>query len=105
MVDHPPNLLKYRPMVTISRSFAQACLMVFLVSVTTAAGQALSEEYQAVLTTLGKKGDFKDGVFKVNIPRGDLPVKIGNRPAPTPFGFGGWVALGAGQRGRTGGAF
>jgi protein-tyrosine-phosphatase len=59
----------------------------------TAAAQDLPAEYQAVLTSLNKKGDFKDGVFKVNIPRNDLTVKIGNRTAPTPFGFGGWVAL------------
>ena len=46
-----------------------------------------------MLTALGKTGDFKDGVLKVNIPRSDLKVTIGKRPAPTPFGFGGWVAL------------
>jgi hypothetical protein len=28
-------------------------------------------EHQAVLDTLGKKGDFRDGVLKVNIPRTD----------------------------------
>ncbi|MBW8863191.1 MAG: DUF1259 domain-containing protein, partial [Acidobacteria bacterium] len=50
-------------------------------------------DYQAVLTSLGRAGDFKDGVLKVNIPRGDLKVVIGQRSAPTPFGFGGWVAL------------
>ena len=58
-----------------------------------ARAQDLPADYQAVLTALNKKGDFKDGVFKVNIPRTDLSVKIGSRPAPTPFGFGGWVAL------------
>jgi len=50
-------------------------------------------DYQAVLTALGRGGDFKDGVLKVNIPRSDLKVTIGQRPAPTPFGFGGWVAM------------
>jgi protein-tyrosine-phosphatase len=50
-------------------------------------------DYQAVMSALGKKGDFKDGVLKVNIPRGDLTVTIAGRSAPTPFGFGGWVAL------------
>src|SRR4051812_5812358 len=50
-------------------------------------------DYQAVMTTLGRSGDFKDGVLKVNIPRSDIKVTIGQRPAPTPFGFGGWVAL------------
>jgi hypothetical protein len=56
-------------------------------------------DYQNVLTTLGRTGDFKDGVLKVNIPRGDLKVTIGQRSAPTPFGFGGWVALTKGTDG------
>jgi hypothetical protein len=50
-------------------------------------------DYKGVLTTLGKTGDFKDGVLKVNIPRSDLKMTIDKRSAPTPFGFGGWVAL------------
>ena len=61
--------------------------------------QDMPSEYQAVLTALGKKGDFKDGVLKVNVPRGDLQVTIRQRPAPTPFGFGGWVALTKGSDG------
>jgi len=55
--------------------------------------QAMPSEYQSVLTTLGRSGDFKDNVLKVNIPRSDLHVTIRQRPAPTPFGFGGWVAF------------
>src|SRR5262249_40086475 len=39
------------------------------------------------------------GVIKVNIPRSDLKVTIAGRPAPTPFGFGGWVALTKGTGG------
>ena len=31
-------------------------------------------EYQQVLDFLGKKGDFKANVLKVNIPRSDLRV-------------------------------
>lgn len=50
-------------------------------------------EYNTVLSTLDKRGDFKDGVLKVNIPRNDLRVTIKGRPAPAPFGFGGWIAL------------
>jgi len=46
-----------------------------------------------VLTALGRAGDFKDAVLKVNIPRSDLKVAIAQQPAPTPFGFGGWVAM------------
>jgi hypothetical protein len=52
-----------------------------------------------VLTSLGRTGDFKDGVLKVNIPRSDLKVTIGQRSAPTPFGFGGWVAFTKGADG------
>jgi len=57
------------------------------------------KEYDAVLSTLGKTGDYKDGVLKVNIPRGDLAVTIRGRSVPTPLGFGGWVALAKGDGG------
>jgi hypothetical protein len=61
--------------------------------------QEMPAEYNAVLTALGKKGDFKEGVLKVNIPRTDLRVTIRQRPAPAPFGFGGWLALTKGEGG------
>jgi hypothetical protein len=56
-------------------------------------------EYKAVLSALGKSGDFKEQVLKVNIPRSDLRVSIAGRPAPTPFGFGGWIAFTKGTDG------
>ena len=56
-------------------------------------------EYRAVLSDLGKTGDFKDAVLRVNIPRSDLKVTIAGRSAPTPFGFGGWIALTKGGAG------
>jgi len=59
----------------------------------------MPSEYNTVLTGLGKTGDFKDGVLKVNIPRNDVRVTIAQRPAPTPFGFGGWIALTKGSDG------
>ena len=62
-------------------------------------GQEIPAEYQAVLTTLKKNGDFKEAVLKVNIPRTDLTVQVNGRPAPTPFGFGGWIALTKGSGG------
>jgi hypothetical protein len=62
-----------------------------------ASAQDMPADYKAVLSVLGKTGDFKDGVLKVNIPRNDLRVTIGQRPAPTSFGFGGWVAMTRGQ--------
>ena len=57
------------------------------------ARQAMPANYQAVLTTLGRTGDFKDGVLKVNLGRTDLKVSINGRAVPTPLGFGGWIAL------------
>src|SRR6266513_825269 len=58
-----------------------------------ATAQEAPQEYQDVLTTLGKKGDFKNHVLKVNIPRSDLKVSVQGVATPTPFGFGGWVAM------------
>jgi len=38
----------------------------------TASAQEMPAAYKDVLTTLGRPGDFKDNVLKVNIPRNDL---------------------------------
>src|SRR5206468_5629021 len=61
--------------------------------------QEMPADYAGVLKTLGKQGDFKSGVLKVNIPRNDLKVTIDGIQTPTPFGFGGWVALSKGSGG------
>src|SRR5580704_15497562 len=55
--------------------------------------QDIPGDYQEVLKSLGRKGDFKAGVLKVNIPRNDLKMSIQGFSTPTPFGFGGWIAL------------
>ena len=86
-------------MTTVGR-FALAVLAASTLCARPAAAQDVPPDYQAVITTLGKTGDFKDGVLKVNVPRNDIRVTIGGRPAPTPFGFGGWVALTKGEGGR-----
>ena len=62
-------------------------------------GQQMPAEYDQVIKTLGKQGDFKDGVLKVNIPRNDLKVTIDGIATPTPFGFGGWLAMTKGTGG------
>ena len=64
-----------------------------------ARGQDIPAEYKDVLTTLGKQGDFKDNVLKVNIPRNDVKVTVAGVSTPTPFGFGGWVAMTKGDGG------
>ena len=76
-------------------------LIILMVALTggTGYGQDMPAEYKNVLAALGKSGDFKDAVLKVNIPRSDLRVTIGERSAPTPFGFGGWLALTKGEGG------
>ena len=64
-----------------------------------ASAQDMPPDYAAVLKTVGKQGDFKDGVLKVNIPRSDLKVSVDGIATPTPFGFGGWFALTRGSGG------
>jgi hypothetical protein len=64
-----------------------------VVGVRPALAQDVPAPYSDVLTFLGKQGDFKDNVLKVNIPRSDLSVTVAGVPTPTPFGFGGWIAM------------
>src|SRR5206468_267849 len=56
-------------------------------------------DYQQVLSALGKQGDYKANVLKVNIPRNDVTVTVANVKTPTPFGFGGWIAMTKGTGG------
>src|SRR5438045_8527386 len=62
-------------------------------------GQQMPAEYDQAMKTLGKQGDFKDNVLKINIPRNDLKVTIDGIATPTPFGFGGWLAMTTGDGG------
>src|SRR5438477_626550 len=75
------------------------CAALFLSFASVAASQDIPAEYQQVLTALGKQGDYKDNVLKVNIPRNDVSVTVANVKTPTPFGFGGWVAMTKGTGG------
>jgi hypothetical protein len=67
-----------------------ACLAPLALS---AVAQDVPADYQEVLKSLDRKGDFKAGVLKVNIPRNDLKMTIQGFSTPTPFGFGGWIAM------------
>ena len=76
-----------RSLKCVSRS----ALAIVLLASGTAGAQEMPADYKAVLSALGKTGDFKDGVLRVNIPRNDLRVTISQRPAPTPLGSAdGW---------------
>src|SRR5436189_3488314 len=68
------------------------CTALTLIS-SVAFAQSMPADYQSVLSALGKQGDFKDNVLKVNIPRNDVSVSVAGVVTPTPFGFGGWVAM------------
>src|SRR3981189_670254 len=61
--------------------------------------QEMPAAYKQVLDTRGKTGDYKDSVLKVNIPRNDLSITRAKVKTPTPFGFGGWVAMTKGTGG------
>ncbi|MEO5742127.1 MAG: DUF1259 domain-containing protein [Vicinamibacterales bacterium] len=74
-------------------------LAIVLVTSTAATAQDMPAEYKAVLDALARQGDFKDNVLKVNIPRSDLKVTVNGVATPTPFGFGGWVAMTKGTGG------
>ena len=52
-----------------------------------ALSQEMPPEYQQVLKTVGKSGDYKANVLKVNIPRNDIQVTIDDLTVPTPFGL------------------
>jgi Domain of Unknown Function (DUF1259) len=58
------------------------------------AGDARRLPYQDVLKIVGKSGDYKSNVLKVNIPRNDLHVRVSEYALPTPFGYGEEVVMG-----------
>jgi len=64
-----------------------------------ASAQDMPADYAAVLKSLGRTGDFKGNVLKVNIPREDLTVAVAGVVVPMPLGFGGWIAMTKGDGG------
>lgn len=78
------------------RAIAVLTVIVLLGGAATA--QEMPPDYKAVLDILGRQGDFKDNVLKVNVPRSDLKVSVAGVATPTPFGFGGWVAFTRGEQ-------
>ena len=67
------------------------CVAGLLAGAGTASAQEMPADYQQVLKIVGKSGDYKANVLKVNIPRNDLHMKVAGLALPTPFGFGVWA--------------
>lgn len=65
-----------------------------------ALAQEIPAEYQQVLKIVGKTGDYKGNVLKVNVPRNDLHMTVDDLALPTAFGFGGWFAMTKGDGGQ-----
>src|ERR1041384_4744161 len=86
-------------MLSWSRFGASLLMLAVTAAPSVVSAQEIPAEYQQVLSTLGKQGDFKDNVLKVNIPRNDVKVTVAGVATPTPFGFGGWVAMTKGDGG------
>jgi hypothetical protein len=70
-----------------------------LVFAASAGAQEKPDDYKKVLEVLGRFGDYRAGVLKVNVPRNDLHVSVAGMALPTAFGFGGWVAFSKGDAG------
>src|SRR6266849_4292358 len=87
------------PVRTIICSVLLTTLLVTAVAFGAATPEQMPPDYQKVLDALGKKGDYKDHVLKINIPRNDLNVSVDGVATPTGFGFGGWLAMTKGTGG------
>jgi hypothetical protein len=81
------------------RNLLTTALLMSLAAATPALAQDMPADYSGVLKTLNRQGDYKDNVLKVNIPRSDLKVVVDGVATPTPFGFGGWIAMTKGTGG------
>lgn len=83
----------------MKRLFLTAIIFTLASLPATLGAQDVPADYQAVLKSLGKTGDYKADVLKVNIPRNDLSITVASVKTPTPFGFGGWIAMTKGSGG------
>ena len=80
-------------------SWSPWLMLALCVTATLAHTQEVPVDYQDVMKMVGKSGDYKSNVLKVNIPRNDLHITVAGYSVPTPFGFGGWFAMTKGDGG------
>jgi len=86
-------------MRNVSKLGILICAVAVSTMIQTANAQDVPADYQQVLKVVGKSGDYKGNVLKVNIPRNDLHMQVAGLGLPTPFGFGGWFAMTKGEGG------
>jgi hypothetical protein len=77
----------------LTRITGISSMLILLLMAVRLSAQDLPKDHQEVLTFLARTGDLKAKVLKINVPRDDLHVTIAGQSTPTPFGFGGWVAM------------
>jgi len=87
-------------MQNLSKLGILICTVAVSATIQPALTQEVPAAYQQVLRIVGKSGDYKANVLKVNIPRNDLHMKVAGLALPTPFGFGGWFAMTKGDGGQ-----
>jgi hypothetical protein len=83
----------------VTKRFQFAAFAVCAIAAATVNAQEMPAAYETVLKTLGKQGDYKENVLKINLPRNDVKVTVDGVVTPTPFGFGGWLAMTKGAGG------
>jgi hypothetical protein len=86
-------------MRNVSKFGLLICLLAISAVTQATNAQDVPADYQQVLKIVGRSGDYKANVLKVNIPRNDLHIKVAGVALPTPFGFGGWFAMTKGEGG------
>jgi hypothetical protein len=79
-------------------------LMLLLSSVifpltTSYAANAVPAPYQQMERILGRNGDFKDNVFRIEMPRNDIAFSLEDKRVPASFGLTGSISVTRGTRG------
>ena len=94
MVDSNGSFVNRGPAPFSPMKRLAVCAVLLITSLPSLAhAQEMPAAYKQVLDTLGKTGDFKDNVLKVNIPRNDLSITVANVPNGTDSSLTGSILL------------
>jgi len=53
-----------------------ASFVVYAIAAATVNAQEMPTAYETVLKILGKQGDYKENVLKINLPRNDVKITV-----------------------------